>query len=88
MVAPPFLGRIFTPKKYVFCCSIDTHWILERVMIFQGWPIPGKLTVVNHHGWTGLLHIFKPKVNPSIFFHFQPLIGSPTISTSINSGLY
>ena len=29
-------------------------------MIFQGWPIPGKLTIVNHHGWTSLLRIFRP----------------------------
>ena len=58
MVAPRLLGRIFTPK--IFFCSIDSHWILERVMIFRGWPIKGKLTIVNHHGWTSLLRIFRP----------------------------
>ena len=59
MVAPPLLLRIFTPKN-VFFCSTDSHWILERVIIFQGWPIPGKLTIVNHHGWSSLLHLFRP----------------------------
>ena len=32
-------------------------------MIFKDWPIPGKLTNVNHHGWSSLLHLFKPNVH-------------------------
>ena len=49
----------FQTKKCLFC-SIDSQWILERVMIFQGCPIKGKLTTVYHHGWSNLLHLFRP----------------------------
>ena len=56
--ATPYWSSFHTQN--MFFPSIDTHWILERVMIFQGWPIPGKLTIVNHHGWTSLLRIFRP----------------------------
>ena len=73
MVAPPLSGSFFQTQKYVFC-SIDTHWLIERVMIFQGWSIPGKLTVVNHHGWTSLLRIFRPWL-ASFSFVSQSLIG-------------
>ena len=59
MVAPPLLVRIFKPKKCLFC-SIDSQCILERVMIFQGCPIKGKLTTVYHHGCSHLLHLFRP----------------------------
>ena len=65
MVAPPLLVRIFKPKNVLFC-SIDSQCILERVMIFQGCPIKGKLTTVYHHGWSHLLHLFRPW-----FFSFQ-----------------
>ena len=43
------------------CCfiSIDTHWILQRVMIFKSWPIPHKLCIVDYQGWSSLLHLFK-----------------------------
>ena len=41
--------------------SIDSHWILQRVMIFQSWPIPHKLCIVNHQGWSSLLLLFKLK---------------------------
>ena len=44
----PFLV-VFSLQKYVFC-STESHWMIERVMIFQGWPISGKLTIINHHG--------------------------------------
>ena len=52
--------------------SLDSHWILESVMIFQSWPIPHKLCIVNHQGWSSLLHLFKLK---RWFFH-QNVIGS------------
>ena len=59
MVAPPLSGSFFSHPKICFFL-IDTHWLLEGVMIFQGWPIPGKLTIVNHNGWASLLRIFRP----------------------------
>ena len=40
---------------YFFFISIDSHWIIDHVMIFQSWPLPGKLTIVNYHGWSSLL---------------------------------
>ena len=39
--------------------QLDSHWIIQDVMIFQSWPIPHKLCVVNHQGWSSLLHLFK-----------------------------
>ena len=42
-----------------FFHSIDSHWIIQRVMIFKSWPIPHKLCIVNHQGWSSLLHLFK-----------------------------
>ena len=62
MLAPPLLGRLFYTQS-MFFYAIDNHWILERVMIFQSWPIPGKLTIVNHHGWSSWLRLFRPKIN-------------------------
>ena len=59
----------FQTKKCLFC-SIDSQWILERVMIFQGCPIKGKLTTVNHHGWSNLLHLFRPWFFPFIATHW------------------
>ena len=59
MVATRRLGRIFSTQRYIFC-STDSHWMIERVMIFQGWPIPGKRTIGNHYGWVNLLHLFRP----------------------------
>ena len=41
--------------------SLDSHWIIQDVVIFQSWPIPHKLCIVNHQGWSSLLHLFKPK---------------------------
>ena len=55
MVAPPLLDV----HDYVFN-PLDSHGILQRVMIFQSWPIPHKLCMVNHLGWSSLLHLFKP----------------------------
>ena len=43
----------------IFFIELDSHWILESVMIFQSWPIPHKLCIVNHQGWSSLLHLFK-----------------------------
>ena len=43
----------------LFFRSIDSHWIIQRVMIFKSWPIPHKLCIVNHQGWSSLLHLFK-----------------------------
>lgn len=47
-------------------------------MIFQGWPIPGKLTIVNHNGWSSLLHLLRPS-----FFSFQSLTGYKTLLSFI-----
>ena len=55
MVAPPLLDG------HSISISLDSHWIIDRVMIFKSWPIPGKLTIVNHQGWFSLLHRFKPQ---------------------------
>ena len=41
--------------------QLDSHWIIQDVMIFQSWPIPHKLCIVNHQGWSSLLHLFKLK---------------------------
>ena len=47
MVAPPLLGHLFFNQTIRFFCSIDSHWLIDHVMIFQSSPIPGKLTIVN-----------------------------------------
>ena len=44
----------------IFFIQLDSHWIIQRVMIFKSWPIPHKLCIVNHQGWSSLLHLFKP----------------------------
>ena len=54
MVAPPLLAG-------PFIIFIDSRWIIERIMIFRSWPLPGKLCVVNHQGWSSLIHLFNPK---------------------------
>ena len=66
----PYHGTLWTLsglchyKQYAMVTSLfqslDSHWILERVMIFRSWPIPHKLCIVNHRGWSSLLHLFKP----------------------------
>ena len=43
-----------------FFVQLDSKWIIQRVMIFKSWPIPHKLCIVNHQGWSSLLHLFKP----------------------------
>ena len=53
MVAPPCWMFI------IIFHSIDSHWIIQRVMIFKSWPTPQKLCIVNHQGWSSLLHLFK-----------------------------
>ena len=52
--------------SFYFFTSIDSHWIIDSVMIFRSWPIPGKLTIVNYHGWSSLLHLFR--LNRSFYF--------------------
>ena len=44
---------------FILIFSLDSHWILQDVMIFRSWPIPHKLCIVNHQGWSSLLHLFK-----------------------------
>ena len=53
MVAPPLLD------VHSYFIQLDSHWILQDVMIFRSWPIPHKLCIVNHQGWSSLLHLFK-----------------------------
>ena len=55
MVAPPLLDV----HSYFFFIQLDSHWIIRRVMIFKSWLIPHKLCIVNHQGWSSLLHLFK-----------------------------
>ena len=55
MVAPPLLD------VHSSFFSSDSHWILQDIMIFRGWPIPHKLCIVNHQGWSSFLHLFKLK---------------------------
>ena len=55
MVAPPLLD-VHGP---FFHFQLDSHWILQRVMIFKSWPIPHKLCIVDYQGWSSLLHLFK-----------------------------
>ena len=43
----------------IFFIELDSHWIIQRVMIFKSWPIPHKLCIVNYQGWSSLLHLFK-----------------------------
>ena len=61
MVAPPLLD------VHSYFIQLDSHWILQDVMIFRSWPLPHKLCIVNHQGWSSLLHLFKLK--HWIFFH-------------------
>ena len=44
----------------IFFIQLDSHWIIQRVMIFKSWPIPHKLCIVNYQRWFSLLHLFKP----------------------------
>ena len=43
----------------IFFIQLDSHWIIQRLMIFKSWPIPHKLCIVNYQGWSSLLHLFK-----------------------------
>ena len=54
MVAPSLLDV----HSYFFI-ELDSHWIIQRVMIFQSWPIPHKLCIVNYQGWSSLLQIVQ-----------------------------
>ena len=44
-----------------FIFHSDSHWIVQDIMIFRSWPIPHKLCIVNHQGWSSFLHLFKLK---------------------------
>ena len=46
---------------FIYLFPLDSHQILENVMIFRSWPLPHKLCIVNHQGWSSLLHLFKLK---------------------------
>ena len=52
--------------------SLDSHRILENVMIFRSWPLPHKLCIVNHQGWSSLLHLFQ--LNRWFFFISMSLV--------------
>ena len=54
--------------------QLDSHWIIQRVMIFKSWSIPHKLCIVNYQGWSSLLHLFKPN---RYFFPKNPLDPRP-----------
>ena len=54
-------SRLAHPSSTLYRSSLDSHWILQDIMIFRSWPIPHKLCIVNHQGWSSLLHLFKPK---------------------------
>ena len=54
--ATPLDPRFFLMKIIFF---VDPHWIVNRLVIYQGWPIPGKLCVVSHNGyWNSLKNSF------------------------------
>ena len=54
-------SRLAHPSSTLYCSLLDSHWIIQDVMIFQSWPIPHKLCIVNHQGWSSFLHQFKLK---------------------------
>ena len=38
---------------------VDMHWIVNRIRIVRGWPVPGQLCVVSHNGyWNSLKNSF------------------------------
>ena len=65
MVAPPLLD-----VQSSFYFLLDSHWILQDIMIFRSWPIPHKLCIVNHQGWSSLLYLFKLQ-RWFFFFHIS-----------------
>ena len=67
-------SRLAHPSSTLYCCSLDSHWILQDIMIFRSWPIPHKLCIVNHQGWSSLLYLFRLK--RWFFFLYQYVIGS------------
>ena len=52
-------SRLAHPSSTLYRSSLDSHWIIQDIMIFRSWPIPHKLCIVNHQGWSSLLHLFK-----------------------------
>ena len=46
----------FDEDRFFF---VDPHWIVNRIRIIRGWPIPGQLCVVSHNGyWNSLKNSF------------------------------
>ena len=54
-------SRLAHPSSTLHRSSLDSHWIIQDVMIFRSWPLPRKLCIVNYQGWSSLLHLFKLK---------------------------
>ena len=54
-------SRLAHPSSTLYRSLLDSHWIIQDIMIFRSWPIPHKLCIVNHQGWSSLLHLFKLK---------------------------
>ena len=54
-------SRLAHPSSTLYCSLLDSYWILQDIMIFRSWPIPHKLCIVNHQGWSSLLYLFKLK---------------------------
>ena len=54
-------SRLAHPSWTLYRSSLDSHWIIQDIMIFRSWPIPHKLCIVNHQGWSSLLYLFKLK---------------------------
>ena len=54
-------SRLAHPSSTLYRSSLDSHWIIQDIMIFRSWPLPRKLCIVNHQGWSSLLYLFKLK---------------------------
>ena len=54
-------SRLAHPSSTLYRSSLDSHWILQDITIFRSWPIPHKLCIVNHQGWSSFLYLFKLK---------------------------
>ena len=69
-------SRLAHPSSTMYRSSLDSHCIIQDVMIFRSWPIPHKLCIVNHQGWSSFLHQFKLKPRFFCDFFYQSVIGS------------
>ena len=52
-------SRMAYPWSTLYRSSLDSHWLIQDLMIFRSWPIPHKLCIVNHQGWSSFLYLFK-----------------------------